>query len=223
SKPTDYSHLSVRDLIEARDMFHAHLINKKNVVATAVGRYLIRRSDLDDNGRYRKGEKTKRTLANSLVVDISWPCILVFVEKWEDDADLLGHDATYIVPKAVYMPDGRVVPICTVEATRQEVNDSTVDVDQLRFPDNLIGGGYPLIIHSQGVDRVASVGCVVTDGHKYYALTNKHVAGEEGEIVYSRFGHDRQRIGSTSGLTLGREPFDSLYPGWAGKSILVNC
>ena len=48
----DFNHLSVKDLVEARDMFHAHLINKKNVVATAVGRYLIRKNDLDENGKY---------------------------------------------------------------------------------------------------------------------------------------------------------------------------
>lgn len=36
----NYSHLSIRDLIEARELFHVHLINKKNVVATAIGRYL---------------------------------------------------------------------------------------------------------------------------------------------------------------------------------------
>src|SRR5205085_11947605 len=105
--------LSVKDLIEARDMFHAHLINKKNVVATAIGRYLIREDDLDKkDGRFRKAKhKSKRTLSNSIVVDISWPCILVFVSKWEENEDLLKGGTTEIVPKSVYMPDGRVVPI----------------------------------------------------------------------------------------------------------------
>ena len=223
TKPSDFSHLSVKDLIEARDMFHVHLMNKKNVRATAIGRYLIRRTDLDDNGNFHKGPKTRRTLENSLVIDISWPCILVFVERWQEDAELIGENTTDLVPKAVYMPDGRVVPICVVEAPLEIIDGTPVDVDRLRFPENRIGGGYPLIIQSQGVARVASVGCVVTDGHKYYALTNHHVAGEPGEVVYSRFGNQRQPIGVTSGLALGRRPFEELYPGWAGKTTLVNC
>jgi hypothetical protein len=228
SDPTyvKFSHLSVKDLIEARDMFHAHLINKKNVVATAIGRYLIRERDLDKKGNY-KGSSTneRRTLANSMVIGISWPCILVFVEKWEAEAALIKHNASDLVPKAIYMPDGRIVPICIVEAPREKVSKvpDIIEIDRLRFPDNLIGGGYPLVVHSQGASHVASVGCVVTDGHKYYALTNKHVSGEEGEEIYSRFGTNWQKIGHSSGLSIGRMPFSSLYPDWLNKNTFVNC
>jgi hypothetical protein len=87
-----YAHLSLRDLVEARDMFHAHLINKRNVVATAIGRYRIRKEDLDKNGRYKGSSGGKRTLDNSVVVDISWPCILVFVREWEDEKTLVGRN-----------------------------------------------------------------------------------------------------------------------------------
>jgi hypothetical protein len=219
----NYSHLSLRDLVEARDMFHAHLINKRNVVATAVGRYLIRNTDLDAHGHFKGSSGGKRTLSNSLVVDISWPCILVFVKEWEDEKTLVGRDTNDLIPKTIYMPDGRMVPVCTVEAPRQNLDNSTIEVDRLRFPDNLIGGGYPLIVHSQGVDRVASVGCVVTDGHDYYALSTKHVTGDGGDAVYSRFGHERRRIGLASGITLGRVPFSRLYPGWICKDTLVKC
>jgi hypothetical protein len=222
--PHDFSHLSLKDLIEARDMFHVHLMHKRNVRATALGRYLIRETDLDENGRFRGGApKTRRTLQNSLVIDISWPCILVFVEQWEEETTLAKSNASDLVPRAVYMPDGRVVPICVVEAPQEVIDRYPVDMDRLRFPENLIGGGYPLLIQSQGVPRVAAVGCVVTDGHKYYALTNHHVAGEAGEVVYSRIGGSRRRIGVTSGHSLGRCRFESLYPGWAGKTTLVNC
>jgi hypothetical protein len=99
----DFNHLSVKDLVEARDMFHAHLINKKNVVATAVGRYLIRKNDLDENGKYKSGkEKKPRTLENSIVVDISWPCILVFVDTWQTEEELIRNESgniTNIIPK----------------------------------------------------------------------------------------------------------------------------
>ena len=39
--------LGVRDLLDARDQFHLHLVHKKNVFATAVGFYLIRNDDPD--------------------------------------------------------------------------------------------------------------------------------------------------------------------------------
>jgi hypothetical protein len=224
-----FSHLSIRDLIEARDQFHVHLMNKKNVIATAIGRYLIRLSDLDENGKYIPSpdntnvQKPKRTLDNSVVIDISWPCVLVFVEQWQAELDLLKEGGQNIVPKTIYMPDGRMVPICIVEAAREQVVTSDIDLNQVRFPDNLIGGGFPLLMHSQGVDWVATVGCLVADGHRYYALTNKHVTGEGGEIVYSRFGADRRRIGVASGKTLGKVDFSRLYDGWISRNLLVNC
>jgi hypothetical protein len=229
SKNHNFTNLSLKDLVEARDMFHVHLMNKKNVVATALGRYLIRRSDIDKNGAFRpkeyKSPKTKppRTLEDSMVIDISWPCILVFVEKWADKADLIHGDQTDILPNAVYMPDGRVVPICVVLASRSLESDSTVDLDRLRFPINLIGGGFPLLIESQGVTRAATVGCVVTDGHKYFALTNKHVTGEDGKKVYSVLGGQKLKIGTSSKKALGKLAFSKLYRGWLGDNLLISC
>ena len=35
----EFSMLSLRDLLAARDFFHVHLMHKANVVGTAVGRY----------------------------------------------------------------------------------------------------------------------------------------------------------------------------------------
>ena len=40
-----FASLSTKDLLEARDQYHWHLIHKRNVVATAVGLYLIRKKD----------------------------------------------------------------------------------------------------------------------------------------------------------------------------------
>jgi hypothetical protein len=41
----NFAHLSLRDLLEARDQYHVHLMRRPNVVATAVGRYRIRVND----------------------------------------------------------------------------------------------------------------------------------------------------------------------------------
>lgn len=219
-----FNSLSIKDLIEARDMFHIHLLKKKNVVATAIGRYLIRKTDIDKNGKYApQKDKPKRTLENSIVMDISWPCILVFIDKWEDKTDLIKDSANDVISKTIYMPDGREVPVCVVEASKNMVEESSVNIERLRFPNNFIGGGFPIIINSQGVERVASVGCIVSDGHKYYALTNKHVTGEAGDEIYSKFGNEKMRIGSSSGVNLGKVKFSELYSGWESRNLLVNC
>ena len=39
--------LSLRDVLDARDAYHVHLLHTPNVVATAVGRYLKRRDESD--------------------------------------------------------------------------------------------------------------------------------------------------------------------------------
>jgi hypothetical protein len=69
----DFASLSLRDLLEARDLYHFHLMNCANVVGTAVGRYLIRKAGVPPTAR--------RTFANSEVRDNSWPCVLVLVSS----------------------------------------------------------------------------------------------------------------------------------------------
>ena len=41
----DYSSLSIKDLLDARDAYHVYLASLENVVGTAVGRYLIHHKD----------------------------------------------------------------------------------------------------------------------------------------------------------------------------------
>jgi hypothetical protein len=41
----DFDTLSFMDLLEARDLYHVHLMNYPKVVATAIGRYRIRSED----------------------------------------------------------------------------------------------------------------------------------------------------------------------------------
>src|SRR5689334_15476569 len=83
------SALSLRDLSEARDAYHVHLVNQPNVVATAIGRYLVRRGEyrptaprIGDVLDRRPGTSSPRTLPESVVASWSWPCVLVFVNHW---------------------------------------------------------------------------------------------------------------------------------------------
>ncbi|RFM28310.1 Nal1-like putative serine protease [Deminuibacter soli] len=220
-----FSSLSIKDLIDARALFHVHLMNKRNVIATAVGLYRIRKSDID-NGVYKPDPsfpRKERRLDNSVVLEnFSWPCVMVFVKEWEPETALIHNGENNIIPRTIYMPDGRVVPICIIKAPRSQVTQNTIDASLLRFPRNLISGGFPLIVHQQGEKRIASVGCVVSDGNTYYALSNKHVVGKPGTPVYSVFRGIEKRIGVSSGITLGKSRFSALYPGWISESMLIN-
>ena len=222
---TDFNLLSLGDLLAAREQFHLHLINKPNVIATAVGRYRIRETDPWPDGQNPTGApasnrsaKGPRTLANSEVRPYSWPAILAFVDRWVDARDFTHpQDA---VPPAVYMPTGQKVPICVIEAQRNEIRPDAGA--NLNFPASTIGGGYPVVCDVQGQEHFASIACLVTDGHKTYALTNRHVAGEAGSPISAIIGRNKVRIGQSAKLQLGRTAFQDLYPDWPGKNIYVD-
>src|SRR5262249_30411665 len=120
----NFASLSLKDLIEARDLFHYHLINKKNVVATALGLYRIRigdpwPSERDPDPQVRRTH-SRRTLSNSQVRPYSWPCVYVSVSDWEEEAALAETNSSDVVPTTLYLPDGRSVPVCVIEARKQD-------------------------------------------------------------------------------------------------------
>ena len=137
--------------------------------------------------------------------------------KWENEKDLAPGD---LVPKTLFLPDGRKVPVCVIEAPKEEQNE--VRPLETTFPVNNIGGGWPVIAESQGRRYAATIACLVSDGHTVYAMTNRHVAGDEGEIVYSRLGGKQERIGVSSANQLTKTLFTNLYPGWPGRDVYVN-
>jgi hypothetical protein len=219
-----YDHLGLKDLLDAQDLYHIHLMRHPHVVATAVGRYRIRRDDSwPVHGVPGKKKGTgERTLENSEVRPYSWPCVLVFVEKWVSESEF-AHGGTYdpdkIVPKTLYLPDGRRVPVCVVRAPREP---KTPPTPEIRYPLNNLGGGRPIIARVQGQEHVATVACLVRDGHKVFALTNRHVTGEAGEILYSRRSGLTDCVGVSAARQLTRIPFMDLYPGFVGKNVYVN-
>jgi hypothetical protein len=230
SPERDYSTLSLPDLLAARDQFHVHLMHKANVIGTAVGRYRVRKTDPWPKRvgelamapvPYKPGREP-RTLANSQVRDYSWPAVLVFVKEWVPQSDFTSGQVSTadFIPPAIYMPNGDKIPICVIQADRDDRLPAT-DANYV-YPSNFIGGGYPIIADVQGQEHVASVGCLVTDGHKTYALTNRHVAGAQGEILYSILNGNKTPIGTTSSLQLTRKRFDYVYAEWPGKDTYVN-
>ncbi len=216
-----YEQLSLRDLLEARDLYHVFLMNHPNVVGTAIGRYRIRNKDSWPRGSKTKGTHGTyaRTMENSEVREYSWPAILVFVEQWMERSDAARAEGA-LLPKTLFLPDGRPIPVCVIEAPKQSV--TSITAPDIRYPLNNIRPGSPVIARVQGWEYVATVGCLVSDGHKVYALTNRHVAGDPGEVVYARLGGRLRRIGTSSTKQLTRAEFTKVYPGWPGRDTFVN-
>src|SRR5262245_10720124 len=193
--PNNYRTLSLRDLLDARDNYHYHLLNKPNVVGTAVGLYLIRKADPEEpvtRSAQIEAEVTKkktyeprpaRTFVNSEVRSYSWPCVLALVKNWEDEADFGAgrkFEPQDLVPKTLYLPDGRMVPVCVVAV--QTAAPEQIQIPDARWPHSFFGPGMPILSEHQNALRRATVGCLVSDGHTTYALTSRHASGETGEI-----------------------------------------
>jgi len=216
---TEFAHLSLSDLIAARDLFHLDLVRRPNVVATAIGRYRIRSGDSWPHEKEQHHGTGPRRLDNSQVRPYSWPCILVFVSQWEDPAKFASNPDG-MVPKSFLMPSGSRVPICVIEAPHE--SQTPIAAPDIIHPLNNIGPGSPIIASVQGQDYVATVTCLVSDGHTVYALTNRHVTGEGGEIVEAELGGERRRIGVSTDKQLTKLPFSSVYPNFPVKDTFVN-
>jgi hypothetical protein len=219
-----FNHLNIPDLLAAREQYHVFLTRHPNVVGTAIGRYLIRKPGVDTTKG--KGPKPPRTLGNSHVdLDKSWPCVLVFVDLWQTDEELIkANSPAAVIPKTLYLPDGRAVPVCVVEAPRQAEPTDAPMARKLAYPKSVIAGGFPLEVTVQGVDHIATVGCLVTDGSRYYGLTSRHVCGEPGRIINARIGGELVPIGVTASreLQLSKLAFSTVYPDWSGAHLFVN-
>jgi hypothetical protein len=124
-----------------------------------------------------------------------------------------------MVPRYLYLPDGRVVPTCVVAGRDDAERPST---PTLTFPSDLIGGGYPVLTEVQGRQHIGSLGCLVTNGESIFALTNRHVAGELDRTAETVVKGRRQKIGASAGRELGKMRFADVYDGWLGERVLAN-
>jgi len=189
---SDFHSLGIRDLLDARDQFHVHLAHKPNVFSTAIGRYLIRDSDRDAHeagirqvdDRARKSKE--RTLLNSKVQRWSWPCILVFVKRWQTLDDLVDHPED-VVPPFIYMPDGRTVPVCVVLAGALGIGTQEAEARKREQPRACLPHAVPWI------ERIANSIRLMTAGAEDLPL---HLAGGAlmlpgaDEIIASYLGRE---------------------------------
>jgi len=220
----DFNSLSILDLLEAREQYHVHLTNKENVVATAIGRYRVRNTPDKDTPRMASDiryiqESEPKTLQNTSIVKWSWPCILIFVNQWLT-IDQMKDRPDAAVPRFLYLADGRMVPTCVLLVTKKQ--EAPPPLTRLNFPNELVGGGFPIVTDVQGQQHISSIGCLVTDGDSTYALTNKHVTGEvinggTPRDVFTFVNGKRLKIGNTHYKQLGKKPFTDVYKIWSGS------
>jgi len=232
STERNYRSLSIKDLLQARDLYHYHLLNKPNVVGTAVGLYLIRKDEPEPAEQVRRrgrkpkrrpGPKGERTLGNSEVREYSWPCVHAFVREWKEESEFGGGRGELhpedMVPKTLYLPDGRMIPVCVTRVEQEGPDDRP---PAWVWPGGMFGGGMPIGISAQGRQQVATAGCLVSDGHTMYVLTSRHVCGDAEEEVYTIARGRKEVIGHGSSLTLSRMPFTDVYPEFVGKRTYIN-
>lgn len=219
----DYTSLSLKDLLDAREAYHVYLSQLDNVIATAIGRYCIHEDDWyaeNPPDRPRPPNVPRitapRTLANSVIRPWSWPAVLVFVKQWDQPEQLRGN----AVPKTLYLPDGRVVPTCVIAAPPDEALPEPAAGPF--HVSHLLGGGYSCLREHQGEQALGTLACLVRKGGSYYALTNNHVAGGDGEIVKAYIRDEYEPIGTTSNIAVERRPMSSLFPLWGEQSTLLT-
>lgn len=213
-----FASLSVADLLEARDAFHVHLSHLAIVCGTAIGLYLIRDGDHDAaaptdaaDARRERGHRGERTLANASAKPWSWPCVLVFVDQWLTvEQARQAHGAS--VPPFVYLPDGRVVPVCTVLAPPGTGPSAPAERSPYAFTSHALAPGYPLLTRVQGEARFGTAGCLVTDGRRTCVATSAHVAGAPGEPVGAVVQDEPVQIGVAGARSIGAIEFPRLYP-----------
>lgn len=218
----DFASLSLRDLLDAREAYHVYLSTLENVVATAIGRYRIHEKDWnathapdttrpDDYPRVTE----PRTLGNSIVTPWSWPTILVFVREW-DSPEKLGNQ---LVPRSLYLPDGRVIPTCVIQTIPDESLPPSIPGPSQVSP--LLGGGYACLREHQGVKHFGTFGCLAYKDGSYYVLTNRHVAGRCGDVIQAYLRGSYNRVGTCSDIGVNKRLFSEVFPAWPGDKTFV--
>ena len=209
----DYSSLSIKDLLDARDAYHVYLASLENVVGTAIGRYLIHRKDWyathapDDTRPEDYPRVTEpRTLLNSVIRPWSWPAVLVFVSDWQE----VGKLGSEIVPRTLYLADGRAVPTCVILARPDD--KPAPPAPGHSFNSSMVGGGYACMRQHQGEQGLGTFACLTRKGGSYYALTNRHVAGGDDEEVRAFIRGAYQRVGLTTNIAVDRLLMSSAVP-----------
>ncbi len=146
--------------------------------------------------------------------------MLVFVNQWQTLDDLRSKP-DLVIPPFVYMPDGRIIPVCVVLVESANLPPRTVD--PARLSQGALGIGSPIYVDAQGMRRMGTAACMVSDGGDFYLLTNTHLAGQAGRPVRALLKGVPEVIGTTQGTrNLTERTFSDIYPSLPGRDSVVN-
>ncbi|MDR5837463.1 hypothetical protein [Caballeronia sp. LZ034LL] len=142
--------------------------------------------------------------------------MLVFVREWVEPEHLGGN----LVPRALYLSDGRVVPTCVVLAPADEEAGPPSPGPSQVSP--MVGGGYACLRTDQGIERMGTFGCIVNKDGSFYALTSRHVAGEPGQPVSAYVGDSTREVGNAVNLGLSKLAFSEAFPEFSVLKGMLN-
>ena len=112
-----------------------------------------------------------------------------------------------------------------IEARKQSYATDLQVKSRARMPRNLLGPGAAIVNEDgQGMTRLATAGCLVRDGERYYILTNKHAIGESGNPITAMLAHRSTPIGVSAKPSLTRKEFREVYPHFAsdGQHLVMD-
>jgi hypothetical protein len=218
----DFSALSLKDLIEARDAYHVQLANLPNVIGTALGRYLYRADDPRAKDPHAKppAKKAPRTIDDVTTAPWSWPAVLVFVDQWQELGEFHQNPQDFVPPR-LDLPDGRSIPVCVVSAPTLSRSERTIE--DPKFADGRIAVGNAILRDAQEQERIGTVSCLATDGADIYALTSAHVVGDDEQAIFTIDTLGQRKSAATEVVALRKGVlFTDAYPGWPSTRTVLN-
>jgi len=145
---------------------------------------------------------------------------LVFVDSWLTPQEF-RKTPDKIIPTFLETDDARLVPTCVILSQKEPAPEAVSQ--HLNFPSNLFGGGFVVSSEVQGREHVSSIGCLVTDGDRTYALTNRHVTGTNAGRVLSTYVNGKPfPVGESCGVGIGKVPSSTVYSKWPGQEAYAN-
>ena len=176
-------------------------------MATAIGRYLIRAGRLVSRAssqRAASGGRREGRQGRARSSKFGSAALVVCRPSWSSCAsgDTPGRLGANTVPATLFLPDGRAIPTCVVQATPDESMPPPAPGPAQTSA--LLGGGYSCMRSDQGLNQLGTFACLVYRQGSYYALTNRHVAGPAGSPIKAFVAGDYVPVGVSADIGMTR-------------------
>ncbi len=166
SNTTNFASLSLKDLLTARSLFSLSPAKQKKCRGNRCGSLPDPKKQIHGRIISIPTQNQRKKASGHFLIRKSDPIpghvFMFFVYNWMEEEKLSAVNPSDVVPKTLYLPDGRTVPVCVIEAQKQLYSDNLKVNMQSLFPRNVLMPGSPIINpDAQGLPRVATVGGIV--------------------------------------------------------------